>query len=291
MDLGVALGGGGARGLSHIGVLRVLEREGFRIRAIAGTSMGGVIAASYAAGFSPDEIEQRISRTAMSDLLRARPDGPSLIGLGRVERFLRENLGDRTFADLRLPLALTAVDLTAGKEIVLTEGRVVEAVMATIAIPGIFPPQLIGEGRLVDGGMMDPVPVMPARWLFPGPIAAVVLSPPPDLWAEKRSPSPLRLMIPLMGMVTRLRPAQALGVFMQAMELSARSMTELRLQIDRPEVVIRPDVSQVGLFDDTPPSQVAALGEAAAEQALPELRALFSPSRRLRRRVRSLLGS
>jgi NTE family protein len=290
MDLGVALGGGGARGLSHIGVLRVLEREGFRIRAIAGTSMGGVIAAAYAAGHSPDVIVERISRMAMSSLLRSRPEGPSLIGLGRVEQFLREELGSRTFADLRMPLALTAVDITAGKELVLTEGPLVEAVMATIAIPGIFPPQLVGESRLVDGGMMDPVPVMPARRLFRGPIVAVVLSPPPDLWAERRSPSPLRVIRPLLDVVNRLRPGQALNVFMQALELSARSMTELRLQIDHPEIVIRPEVSHVGLFDDAQPSQVAALGQEAAEKALPELRALFTPSRRLRRQVRSWLG-
>jgi NTE family protein len=285
MEIGVALGGGGARGLTHIGVLRVLEREGFRLRAIAGTSMGGVIAAAYAAGFTPDEIEKRISRTAMSELLRSRPDGPSLIGLGRVQQFLREELSSRTFADLRIPLAVTAVDLTAGKEIVLTDGPLVEAVMATIAIPGIFPPQIMGEHRLVDGGMMDPVPVRAARALFRGPIVAVVLSPPPDLWAERRSPSPLRLKIPLMDMVTRLRPGQALNVFIQALELSGRTMTELRLEVDRPDLVIRPECSHVGLFDDTPPADAAALGEQAAEAALPELRALFSPARRLQRRL------
>jgi predicted acylesterase/phospholipase RssA len=98
------------------------------------------------------------------------------------------------------------------------------------------------------------------------------------------------MMRPLLDVMTRLRPGQALNVFMQALELSARSMTELRLQIDHPEIVIRPEVSHVGLFDDAQPSQVAALGQEAAEKALPELRALFTPSRRLRRQVRAWLG-
>jgi NTE family protein len=267
-----------------------LEREGFRIQAIAGTSMGGVIAASYAAGYAPDEIRERITRTALSDLLRARPEGPALVGIGRVAEALRENLGDRTFADLRVRLALTAVDLTTGKEIVLTEGKVLDAVMATIAIPGIFPPQLMGEHRLVDGGMMDPVPVRATRDLFRGPVAAVVLSPPPEQWGEKRSPSPLQGMIPLMGVVSRLRPGQALAIFMQALELSARSMTELRLELDQPEVVIRPAVSHVGLFDSGPASELIGLGAAAAEAALPELRALYTPARRVQRRIRSWLG-
>jgi NTE family protein len=251
--------------------------------------MGGVIAASYAAGYDAEEIEQRVSRLAFSTLLRARPDGPALIGLSRVAESLRDNLGDRTFDDLRIPLALTAVDLASGKEIVLTEGKLVDAVMATIAIPGIFPPQIVGEHRLVDGGMMDPVPVRPARDLFRGPIVAVVLSPPPDQWGEKRSPSPLRSMIPLIGMVSRLRPGQALAVFMEALELSARSMTELRLELDRPDVIVRPAVSHVGLFDSGPGPELIGLGEAAAEAALGEMRALFTPTRRLRRRFRSLL--
>jgi hypothetical protein len=207
MDLGVAWAVG--PGFPHR--CPACLGRGLPIRAIA-AQVWGVIAASYAAGYSPDDRATDLSDG--HETCRARPDGPSLIGLGRVERFLRENLGDRTFADLRLPLALTAVDLTAGKEIVLTEGRVVEAVMATIAIPGIFP-RFIGEGRLVDGGMMDPVPVMPALAL-PGRSRR---------WCSRRRRSvggkaisqPLTAHDPLMGMV-RLRPGQALGVFMQALE-------------------------------------------------------------------------
>jgi NTE family protein len=286
MDLCLALGGGGARGLAHIGVLKVLEREGFRIRAIAGTSMGGVIAAMYAAGLSPDEMEARASEVPPMGLLRARPDGAGMIGLGRVTEFLIQSIGTRTFADLRVPLALTATNLENGQEVVITEGSVVEGIQATIALPGIFSPKIQGETRLVDGGMVDPVPVRPARALFPAPVVAVALSPRPEQWGDTHSPSPLGAL-PILDMLTRLRPGQALNVFLRALEISARLLTELHLQIDQPDLIIRPAVSQVGLFDQKPVSEVAAIGVTAAEEALPELRALFTPGRRVSRRLKT----
>ncbi len=288
MDITVALGGGGARGFAHIGALRVLEREGFRIRAISGTSMGGVIAAVYAAGFSPDEIEKHSTAGSLPELIRSRPEGPGLIGVRKIEAFLRQHLGDREFADMTIPLALTAVNLADGSEVVLTKGKVLPAVMATTALPGVFPPYVLGEHRLLDGGVIDPVPVAAARALYPAPVVAVALSPAPENWAETRSPASLGL--PLIGLVARLRPAEVLTIALRAVEITARAMTELRLQIDRPEVVIRPSVSHVGLLAGVRVSEVAALGEAATLAALPQLRELFSPRRRLERGLRRAFG-
>src|SRR5512143_3801216 len=134
MDISVALGGGGARGNSHVGVLRRLEKEGCRIRAVAGTSFGGIVAALYAAGYSPDEIEAIFCRVDQSKLYGRNPgDGPSLLGLVGVTQWLEETLGDRTFQELKLPCALTAVDLNSAREVILSEGRVRDAVLATIA--------------------------------------------------------------------------------------------------------------------------------------------------------------
>lgn len=290
MDICLALGGGGAKGLAHIGVLQVLDREGFRVRAIAGTSIGGIIAALYAAGYSGDELARRSTEASFRTLLRARPEGAGLIGLRRVAGFLRGYLQDKSFADMGMPLAVTATNLETGEEVVITEGDVVEGVLATIALPGIFPPQIQGESRLVDGGMVDPVPVRPVRRLHPGPVAAVVLSPTPDQWATTHSPSPLGAL-PLLDMFTRLRPGQAFNVFLRALEISSRSMTELHLQLDRPDVVIRPAVWHIGLLEDAPAPQVAAIGQKAAEEALPDLRALYAPRRRLVRSVRGLFGA
>jgi NTE family protein len=289
MDIAIALGGGGARGFAHIGVLRALERGGCDIRAVAGTSIGGIIGAAYACGFTPDEIERHVAEVGMAELLRSRPKGVGLLGVDRIASRLREIVGDMTFAETRIPLALTAVDLETGEEILITEGSIVDGVLTTIAIPGIFPPILFGGHRLVDGAVLDPVPVEAARGLFNGPVVAVNLTPKPGFTTDAEPPSPLD-SIPGGEWITRLRPGQALQIFLRSTEISGRMFAELRLQIDKPEVIIRPDVGTVGIFDRTSTAEMVARGEAAAEAALPEIEALFSPANRVRRGIGKLLG-
>src|SRR5829696_1014968 len=110
MDITLALGGGGAKGNSHIRVIRRLEKEGFRVRGVAGTSFGGLIAVLYALGYSPDQIEELFASVDQNQFYGHAPnDGPSLMGLAGVTRLLEERLGDATFADLKLPCVLTAV--------------------------------------------------------------------------------------------------------------------------------------------------------------------------------------
>ncbi|HKZ54803.1 MAG TPA: patatin-like phospholipase family protein [Anaerolineales bacterium] len=289
MEVTVALGGGGVRGLAHIGVLRVLEREGVRVRGIAGTSMGGVVAAAYAAGIAPDELLALFDRADWRNLFRSRPGPGGMLGLDRVERLFREHLGSRIFAELRIPLAITATDLQTGRERVLTEGDLVDSLMATIALPGIFPPREFSEARFVDGGMVDPVPVAAARRLFRAPVVAVALSPPPEMWdADHSSPSPLLSAFPVLGRFSRLRPGIALTVFLRALEISARAFTELRLEVDRPEVIVRPAAWHLGLFDRPSVPQIAEIGAEAMERALPSLKKHFTPGAALRRGARRL---
>jgi NTE family protein len=282
MNIAVALGSGGAKGLAHIGVLDVLHREGYTIGGIAGTSIGGVIAAGFAAGYSPQELAEMAARNPIGQLLTVRPAGGGLIGLDRIAEMLHQMLGDRTFADLPIPLAVSAVDLSSGCEMTLREGRVVDAVLATIALPGIFPPQVIGEHRLVDGGALDPVPVRPARELCPAPVVAVVLVPPADgrNYLERAS---LFRGIPAFEVVERLRTGQAFRVFLGTLELSIAHLVDLRLQIDRPEVIVRPKVHQIGLFEQPDLTMMIDRGVRAMEAALPQLEAQFRFSRRVGR--------
>ncbi len=290
MDIAVALGGGGVRGLAHIGVLGVLEREGFRVRGIAGTSMGGIIAALYAAGESPSQIQALAASTSPRSLLHVRPADAGMIGIDHIAELLQRALGRRRFEDLRIPLALTATDLNTAAEIVLKEGVVADAVLATIALPGVFPPQLMGRYRLIDGGALDPVPVRSARDLFDGPVIAVALSPAPGRWSETRSPSPLG-DLPGLEMLARLRPGQALKVFMESSEIMLRTYTELRLELDRPEVIVRPEVWNVGLLQETSVPVMVAKGEAAMESALEQAREQFQGARRLNRTLRAIFSS
>jgi NTE family protein len=134
MDITLALGGGGAKGNSHIGVLRRLEKEGYRIRSVAGTSYGGLVGVLYAMGHSPQEIQTAFEAVDQNHLYnRDVLDGPSLLGLGGVRKLIDQMLGEKTFDDLRIPCAVTAVDINAGSEVILSSGRLKDAILATIA--------------------------------------------------------------------------------------------------------------------------------------------------------------
>ncbi|MEW5869275.1 MAG: patatin-like phospholipase family protein [Chloroflexota bacterium] len=288
MEINLALGGGGAKGFAHLGVLRGLEREGYQVKAIAGTSAGGIVGALYAAGYSVDEMVAHFVQIDRANLYGRQPgDGPSLLGVAGVNHLMKEMLGERTFEELPIPLALTAVDLNTGGEVVLRHGRVVDAVLATMALPGIFPPQTWEEYYLVDGGLLDPVPVAPVRALSPSlPVVAVALT--------KPSPSPVHTLeapaflknVPVLNQITRLRVAQAFNIFLHALDIGNIYITELRLQIDRPDVIIRPDVADINLLDRVDVHEVMGRGEAAFAEALRELRLAQRWDRSLVRRWR-----
>lgn len=290
-DITLALGGGGVKGHAHIGVLRVLEREGFRVRAIAGTSAGGLWGCFYAAGFTPDEIEAGMSRMNQDTLYHRAPgDGPAMLGVGGIRELLKEKIGAITFDELKIPFAVTAVDLDRAAQVVLKEGLVIDAVLATIAVPGVFPPAR-WEGRtLIDGGVLDPVPVNLARTLAPGlPVVAVVLSPELEDWYGPGSPRLLNTMPFVATYLGRLRIAQALNIFMRSVDIGGAALTELRLKTEQPDVIIRPQVPHIGLLDKVNPHEVAHLGEVATEAALPELRKAASWRGWISRRFTSIL--
>lgn len=273
MDIAVALGGGGSKGNAHIGVLKVLKREGFNIKAIAGTSAGGLAAAVFAAGMPPEEIEDKMASYDLSKFYgREAGDPPSLLGTTGIRKAINELLGTKTFDDLEIPCAVTSVDLNSNNEVIISDGSVIEGLLATIAFPGILPAFHRGEYRLVDGAVMNPVPVSVVRSLAPNiPIVASVLLPPPERWAELPRHnyfSPLKIL----DRFTRLRVAQAFEIFLESVEIYGRMLTELRLELDAPDVIIRPDVGHIGLFDQVDIREVVKLGEKAAEDKLMAIR-------------------
>ncbi|RPI89288.1 MAG: hypothetical protein EHM40_21080 [Chloroflexi bacterium] len=287
MDITVALGGGGAKGNAHIGVLRQLEKEGFHIRAVAGTSYGGLIAVFYALGYSPDEIEELFASSDQTQYYGHAPnDGPSLVGLAGVARLLEDKIGDCTFEDLKIPCVLTAVDLKSGNEVLLSRGRVVDAMLATIAIPGIFPARHIDDLELVDGGTLDPVPVLPARMLAPRlPVVAVVLTMPMGGPAQPWNIPFNRYWAGMIisRLLSKMRYDTVWDVFSRSLDITARAMTQYRLEIDRPDVIIRPQVYDIDTLDIVDVREIARRGEVAVESALPHLRSLFTLRNRWRR--------
>jgi NTE family protein len=288
MNITLALGGGGSRGNSHIGVIRRLEKEGFRIKAVAGTSFGGVVAVFYALGYTPDEIEEIFTALDQSQLYGHSPDdGPSLLGLAGVTRWLKGIIDDKTFEDLKIPCIVTAADLKSGKEVLLSTGPLVDALLATITLPGIFPARHIEDMELVDGGTLDPVPVAAARSLAPKlPVVAVVLTTRIGLPAQPWNiPLPEYLPRILRDRLSQMRYARALDVVMRSLDIVSRAVTHYRLEVDKPEIIIRPHVYHIDTLDIVDVHEVALKGEEAVEEVLPRIKAYFALRNRLRRLV------
>jgi len=288
MEISLALGGGGAKGNAHIGVLRRLEKEGYKIHSIAGTSYGGLVAVLYAVGYSPNEIQAIFESVDQSTLYGRSPlDGPSLLGLAGVRKLLDRVVGEKTFKDTKIPCAVTAVDINGGSEVILSEGSLKSAVLATIALPGIFPVQQLDGLGLVDGGVLNPVPVTVARMLSPNlPVVAVVLNDPIDIPVRGYSlPMPSIVPRQIAERLSRMSLAQSLDIFLRSVDVSSRYVSHLRLQVDKPEVLVRPDVHHISLLDQVSIEDVAQLGEQALEKVLPDLKRETAWAARLSRRM------
>lgn len=288
MEITLALGGGGAKGNAHLGVIRRLEREGFKIRSVAGTSFGGLVAVLYASGLSVDQIEEIFTATDQGSLYgRDHLDGPSLLGLSGVRKLLDSVLGEKTFDDLKIPCAVTAVDTKTGNEVNISEGRLRDAILSTIALPGVFPAHPLLDWELMDGGVLNPVPVTVARSLSPDlPVVAVVLNDPLDKPLRTYSiPFPSIVPKPITDRIQKLHFAQAFDVFMRAVDLSSRALAHYRLEIDKPDVIIRPDVHEFDLLDKVSVRDVALRGDAAVEAVMTELKQAVSWWNRTRKKL------
>ena len=272
--IGLALGGGGARGLAHIGILKVLQREHVPIDVIAGTSMGGIVGAMHAAGLSTEQMESEALKHGdigqIFKLVDLRLIGSGLLGGKRIKKLLTEVLGaDTTFADLRLPFAVVSVDYNSGRTVVLKDGNLVNAVRATMSVPGVFEPVELNGCSLLDGGVLDNVPVGVARDLGAEKIIAVDVL--PHFRLNEPGQDPIVPPLKPKGMPKAYRQLWHVELVMIA------ALTEFRLQETRPEVVIRPDlpVDMDLLMSFDRPQEAIACGERAAEAALPQIRALL----------------
>jgi NTE family protein len=290
MEITLALGGGGVRGIAHIGVLRALENHGFKIKAIAGTSAGGLVGAVYAAGFSTEKIEKTVNEMdANRSFWHQSNDQPSLLGLSGITKILSELLADRTFDELKIPFAATAVSLYSGEEIILTKGKVIDAVLATIAVPGVFPSQEIGGRILIDGGVLDPVPVQVARWMCPDlPVVAVMLHKTPEGWVPDELPLPISIPGPssIVERLTKLRPVQALKIFTRSIEVSSKHLSEMSMQVHKPEVIITPRVGHIGLLQSVDAEEMIQEGMNATEEVSTQIESEANWMKNLQRRVK-----
>lgn len=241
---GLVLSGGGARGLAHIGVLEVLEAQGFEAEVVAGTSMGAVVGALYASGKKPTEILEISRSTPWLRLLDLVPR-PGLISQRGLRDFLARYLPAR-FDQLSKKLVVTAVDLEAGKLAYFSEGDLPGAVLASAAYPGLVAP-VVYEGRTyVDGGVLDNLPVDAARFMRAKYVLAV------DVTPEMRLPGV---------------PRSSIGQVRRAIDIMQNHLTAARRSLYPPELYIRPELPGVGIEQFGRLEEIVEAGRRAASQA------------------------
>lgn len=230
------MSGGGARGLAHVGVLKVLAEAGIPIDCVSGTSMGGVIAAAYACGIPVCDIEEKaLQLSHMHELVKLLDVSTQRRGLlegTRVRDFLAGLFIDRNIENLPIRLALPAVDLIQAREIVFTSGLLLPAVLATIAVPGLFQPVEIGPYRLVDGGVLNNLPVDRVRELGADIVIAIDAQFNPYTqkpWQDL--PERPRFAVPLPDFFLDFYRAELIMI---------AELTQARLKVNPPELLLRP---------------------------------------------------
>ena len=287
--IGLALGGGAARGFAHIGILRTLAKHGISPDVIVGTSIGAVVGGCYAAG-QLDEFEEWCSRLSVRRVLGYLDislSGAGLIGGGRLAARLEQGLGRSIIEDLPIRFAAIATEVKTGHEIWLTRGLLVEAMRASYALPGIFPPVRIGGRWLVDGALVDPVPVSAARALGARLVIAVNVNADQfdrggtifDLGADiddipadesgwrKNGWRAAEQLLKRRLIGTRGRPGIP-TVMIDAFNVMQDRITRSRLAGDPPDVTINPRLGQIGWFDFHRAPEAIAAGAEAAERAI-----------------------
>ena len=258
LDVALVLSGGAARAFAHLGVLRVLEREGLRPDLVVGASAGAMVGAYYARGMPVAQIEAQAARLDLPTLIDIDPVKTLLGGFGlgiakgeRLEAFLRESL-DLPLQKLALPFVAVATDLNTGEPVPLNHGDTPRALRASSAMPGLYEPVRVGERVLGDGQISSPLPVAAARALGARMVIAVDVVYPPQN-ASLTSP---------------------MAVLFQTVTISTyRHLLREREQAD---LVIRPDIPPTADLALSDREWLIAAGEAAAEQVLPALRAAFN---------------
>src|SRR6266436_1799132 len=247
--IGVALGGGFARGIAHIGVLKVLEEEGIPIRMIAGTSVGALIGAAYCSGLTIAELEEVAHRVSFTTFARWTLSRCGFATTDRMVTFLTRTLKVKTFEELRIPLGVTATDFNTGEGVVFHSGSLIEPIRASCAYPGMFLPVNIRGRYLVDGMLSHPVPTRPLREMGADRVLAVHLK---GTWANGGPP---RHLFDVIG--------QSFAIAQDAMGSLWRGAADL---------VVEPDVAGFGYDDFRRAADLIKVGEVAMRKALPEVR-------------------
>ena len=194
--LGLVLGSGGSRGMAHVGFLQALEEEGIKPDCISGCSIGSVVGATYASGMSAEEMHEVMLKLSAHDIIELTLKFTGLFGTGKMKRTIKKYLGDVEFRDLKIPFTCVAADLRSKQLVTFYEGKVADAVVASSSIPGVFKPTEIDNMVLVDGGVIERLPVNAIKKFKPDVIVAVdVLCGSDRLKDKPKTPNAIKMLM------------------------------------------------------------------------------------------------
>ena len=259
LRIGLALGGGAAKGFAHIGVIKMLEANGIRADVVAGTSAGSVVGALYAGGLDPFTLQERAVALDESTLRDVRLFSGGLVRGQALQDYVNREVGGRSIERLARPFAAVATRLDTGDRVVFVRGNTGQAVRASSSVPGVFEPARIGERSYVDGGVVSPVPVDAARQLGADIVIAV------DISSKASGTTPTALA----------------GIVGQSITIMGQALG--RQELARADVVIRPQVNGIGPTGFEQRHAAILEGERAALAALPRIRARIADAERARR--------
>jgi len=253
--IALVLGGGGARGLAHIGVLKVLREENVPIDMVVGTSVGALIGAVYCAGEPMDKIEKMGETINWNDLTNLSDSSlvrllisDHLLSTEKIEKYLSEKIGNKNFEDLKIPFACVATDLVTGEKIIFREGQVARAARASSTIPGIFDPVQFRHRYLVDGGLFDNIPTDVAKLMGADIIIAVSVS----------------------ADFSKNDISNVFMILTQSIYIQGRQLEEERAKLA--DVVIRPRVGDVSAVDLGRSRECIDAGVSAARQSVGQIK-------------------
>ncbi len=273
------MGSGASRGLAHLGVLKVLIREGINIDYLAGTSIGAIIGACFAARADVKELERIGLGLTLHKIINLTIPRKGLIDDEKISSLIRPFIGGKRFKDLEIPLAIIATEIDSNKVKVFTEGEVIQAVQASIAVPGIFEPVIIGDDVFVDGGVKDPVPVEACRKLGADIVIAVDLNHhimATDIISEiKELDDRADLLLRIKRLVSTNNNV-IFDIVGKSIDIMQREITLHRFEKYPPDVIIRPKVGHLHLTDFSKARESISSGEEAANKVVPKIKKLLN---------------
>lgn len=289
--LGLALGGGVGRGWTHIGVIHALQEAGLSPNVIAGTSIGAVVGGCYAAGEldALEEWARELTPLRVVRLMDFRMRQPGVIGGKRLEDRLRQQLGSTRIEELHTRFAALCTDLLTGHEVWRNRGDMVEAIKASYALPGVFPPVPYRHRLLIDGGLVNPVPVSACRALGADVVVAVSLN--TDMLGQARKQNNQLPVIPGLELLDngvsnssswanvarRLLPwdtsvPSLFSIMFSTLQIVADRLSRARLAADPPDVLLAPPLQDIGLLEFHRADEQIEIGRQIAKDQLEEIR-------------------